>query len=62
MLEADIARDTLLMESEGCAEGLGVEERTPSTAHGSASSSADSCEMGDGAPVNTIDDEQAAGE
>jgi hypothetical protein len=58
LLAAAIARDTPLIGSEGCAEGLGEEERTPTTAHGSASSSADS-EMGDGAPVNTIDEEMS---
>jgi hypothetical protein len=59
LLAAAIARDTPLMGSEGCAEGLGEEERTPRTAHGSACFSADSCETGDGAPVNTIDEEMS---
>jgi hypothetical protein len=44
VLAAAIARDTPPMGSEDCAEGLEEEERAPTF----ASSSADSCETGDG--------------
>jgi hypothetical protein len=55
LLAAAIARDTPpIMGREDCAEGLGEEERT-----GPASSSGDGCEMGDGAPANTIDEEMS---
>jgi hypothetical protein len=42
------------MGREDCSEGLGEEERP-----GTPSTSADGCEMGDGAPVNTIDEEMS---
>jgi hypothetical protein len=56
-LAAAISRDAPLVGSEDCAGEPEEEERTPTTALRSASSSADGSEMGDGVLVNTIDEE-----